>query len=355
MLSCLKNPNSLTFRTMYFQKSTGIALAKAMARPRLLQVTTIPRLPMKLPVSRLHPAAFLASLILTASLATTCLAGTGETMPAPEIEPAAEQPIVHFLLQLDFSDAYITPRGLNVENEGLVFQPLLLSFWSLYSNKENYLNDVTLTAGIWASIHTNESGADPGHVNEWDPILGLSYGLGEYMKFETNFTAFDSLTDSYDTSYHMELKLKFDDSKWLGGFALNPYVAYWQELKNKATVVFDPSTSEESFYFTLGINPSFKAGDVTFSFPSYVNLVGDEFYQQFSGAPGGSDAGVFGTGVKASIPLTFIPKEYGFWSAYTSLRYYHLENQGLLDGNQALGGGQRENLWQVNAGIAIFY
>ncbi|MES2661513.1 MAG: hypothetical protein V4689_23040 [Verrucomicrobiota bacterium] len=294
----------------------------------------------------------LAAACLTGALIAPGLAGTEPAPPA--VEPAV-QPIVHFLLQLDFSTNYITPRGLNVEDEGMVFQPLLLSFWSLYSDKSKFLNDVTLTAGVWASIHTNESGADPGHWNEWDPILGLSYGLGEYVKFETNFTAFDSMTDSYPTSYHMELKLKLDDSKWLGDFALNPYVAYWQELENKATVVFNPATSEESFYFTFGINPGVKLGDVKLDFPTYVNLVGNQFYQQFDGSPGGTGGAVFGTGVKASIPLKFIPEKYGFWSAYTAFKYYHLDNAGVLDGNQALGSGRREDLYQISAGLSIFY
>ncbi|MEO5912851.1 MAG: hypothetical protein ABIS50_01370 [Luteolibacter sp.] len=297
----------------------------------------------------------LAAAFMTGALASPLLAGTTETTTAPAMEPAAAQPIVHFLLQLDFSSNYITPRGLNVENEGMVFQPLLLSFWSLYSDKSQFVNDVTLTAGVWASIHTHESGADPGHWNEWDPILGLSYGLGDYVKFETNFTAFDSMVDSYTTSYHMELKLKLDDSKWLGAFALNPYVAYWQELDNKATVVFDSSSSEESFYFTFGIDPGFKAGDVKFDFPTYINLVGNEFYQQFDGSPGGAGLAVFGTGVKASLPLKFIPEKYGFWTAYTAFKYYHLSNDGLLDGNQAIGGGDREDLYQISAGLSIFF
>lgn len=267
------------------------------------------------------------------------------------------QPIAHFLLQLDFSDAYITPRGLNVENQGLVFQPLLLSFWNLYSDKDNFINDVSLTAGVWSSFHTRESGADPGNWNEWDPILGLTFGLGENFKFETNYTAFKSMVDSYPTSHHLELKLKFDDSKWLGEFALNPYVAYWQELENKATVAFNPATSDESYYFTLGVNPGVKLGPVKLEFPTYINLVGSEFYQKFDGSGGGSGVGVFGTEIKASVPLTFIPKEAGFWTGYVGVKYYHLSNDGLLDGNQVLGADAErdKNLVQVHGGLSIFF
>ena len=297
--------------------------------------------------------ALLAALVCFAS---PLHAGTTETAAAP-MEPSAPQPIVHFLLQLDFSDHYITPRGLNVEDDGLIFQPLLLSFWSLYSDKNQFLNDISLTAGVWSSFHTEESGADPGNWNEFDPILGLTFGLGEYVKFETNYTAFDSMTDSYPTSQHLELKIRFDDSKLMSGdFSINPYVAYWHELEDKATVAFNPATSEESFYFTVGVIPTFKVGSVKLEFPTYINLVGNDFYQQFDGSPGGAGLAVFGTEIKASVPLTFIPKEYGFWTAYAGVKYYHLENDGLLDGNQVLADSSREkDLIQFHGGLSIFY
>jgi hypothetical protein len=292
------------------------------------------------------------SLLSLLPLAASVRAGT-ETTSA--VEPAAPQSRVHFLLQVDVSDHYITPRGLNVENEGVVFQPLLLSFWNLYSDKSSFVNDVSLTLGMWSSVHTEVSGPDPGHWNEWDPIFGLSLGLGDYVKFETNYTAFKSMVDAYPTSHHLELKLKLDDSKWLGAFALNPYVAFWKELDNKATVVFDPTTSDESYYFTVGINPSVKAGPVKFEFPTYINIVDSEFYQQMDGSDGGSGIAVFGTEIKASVPLMFIPQEYGFWTAYAGVKYYHLGNKGLKDGNIVLGGGDRDDLVQFHAGLSIFF
>lgn len=300
-------------------------------------------------------AAVLAVAWLAGPFSTPVEAGTMDgKSPLAEVD---EESNVHFLFQFDFSDAYITPRGLYVENQGLVFQPLLLSFWNIYSNDDAFLNDITVTAGVWNSFHTRESGADPGNWNEVDPIFGVAYGLGEYLKFETNFTAFRSMVESYPTSYHMELKLSVNDSSWMGPFALNPYLGYWQELDNKATVVFNPATSSESYYFTLGVNPGFKVGDVKFEFPTYVNLVGEDFYQQFSGAPGGDGAAVFGSEAKVSVPLKFIPKDYGFWNAYAGVKYYHLDNAGLLDGNQVLGAqaDRDTDLFQVHGGISIFY
>lgn len=298
--------------------------------------------------------AILALSVTGFVLAPAAVAGTPAKAPV-EVAPAPKSNI-HALLQLDFSDHYITPRGLNVENEGLVVQPLFLIFWPIYSNKDGFLSDVTLTTGVWSSIHSNESGPDPGYWNEFDPIAGLSFKFAKYFTLETNFTAFKSMVDAYPTSSHFEAKLAFDDSEVLGAFALHPFVAFWQELDNKATVVFDPSTSQRSNYFTIGINPSFKIKDVKFEFPTFINLVNEDFYQQFDGSPGGSGLAVFCTEAKVSVPLKFVPKDMGFWSLYAGVKYYHLDNQGLLDGNSVLTPNEhKKDLVQFHGGLAIFF
>lgn len=298
----------------------------------------------------------IAGLALAACLAAAPATLTAGTPSSKAVIETKEEPWLHALLQIDISDHYITPRGLNVENEGVIFQPLFLLFADLYSDPNAYLSSVSLTAGVWSSFHTNKSGADPGYWNEWDPILGLTFKFGDVWKLDTTFTCFDSMVDSYPTSTHFEAKLSFDDSKYLGAFALNPFVAYWLELDKKATVTFNPETSEESFYFTIGVNPSFKLGDVKFEFPTYINLVGEDFYQKFDGTGGGSGLAVFCTEIKASIPLTFVPKDMGFWTLYAGVKYYHLDNQGLADGNSVLTPNEhRDDLVQFHGGISIFF
>jgi hypothetical protein len=310
---------------------------------------------MKQPLHQLSVPFFIAAAFIAAP---RLIAGTPTETAAAAIEPAAPPLKLNMLLQLDVSDHYITPRGLNVENEEAIFQPLALLFANLYSSETTFVSDVSLTAGVWSSVHTKESGPDPGHWNEFDPIFGVTVKFAEMLKFDTTWTAFDSMVDAYPTSQHLELKLTVDDSKWLGAYALNPYVAYWQELEDKATVVFDPATSEESFYFTLGVNPSIKFDSFKVEFPTFVNLVDNDFYQQFDGSGGGSGAAVISTGIKASVPLKFVPQEYGFWTWYAGVKYYHLDNDGLEDGNSVLttGGDNTDNdLFQFHTGLNIFF
>jgi len=272
----------------------------------------------------------LASLALGACVllpAVTSQAGESAKL-SPIVEPPPSSSWVHALLKLDFSDHYITPRGLNVENQGLVFQPLFLVFWNLYSNPDGFLNDVTLTTGVWSSFHSRESGPDEGNWNEFDPIAGLGFKFAKYWSFDVNYTAFESMVSAYPTSQHLELKLGFN-----------------------------AATSSESYYFTIGMTPTIDLKKVKFEFPTFINIVDNDFYQQFDGTGGGSGVAVIRTGVQATVPLSFVPKSMGFWSLYAGVKYYHLDNPGLLDGNQVLGadGARKRDLVQFHGGISIFF
>lgn len=311
------------------------------------------------PLLRLRATAALAALGLGLSCLTTSSALAGDL--SKEMKKPAEEALgihVHGLINLEVSDHYITPRGLNTENQGVIFQPLALLFWNLYSSDTGFLNDVTLTTGVWNSIHTKKSGAEPSHWNEIDPIGGLTFKFLKDWQLDVFWSAFQSQTDSYDTSENLSIKLTYNDKLFGDSFSINPYVEYWDELSDKSTVVFNPATSHESYYFSIGINPTykFKSIPLTISFPTSINIVDSDFYQRFDGTSGGSGVAVFTTQFKAQIPLDFIPKGYGAWTFYAAVQYYHLNNDGLLDGNQVLADASREeNLVQFHGGVSIFF
>lgn len=302
----------------------------------------------------------LALLMLGAALAlpTAAIHAGEKTAISPVIEPPPS-PWIHALLKVDVSDHYITPRGLNIENQGLIIQPLFLVFWNLYSNPDGFINDVTLTTGVWSSIHTRTSGPEDGNWNEVDPIAGLAFKFAKYWQFDVNYTAFESMVSAFPTSHHLELKLSFNDAAYTGNkmFSINPYVAFWKELSNKATVRFNADTSSESHYFTLGMTPTIDLKKVKFEFPTFLNYTDNDFYQQFDGTGGGSGIAIIRTGVQATVPLNFVPKSMGFWSVYAGVKYYHLNNPGVLDGNMVLGadGSRERNLVQFHGGVSIFF
>lgn len=265
---------------------------------------------------------------------------------------------VNGLMAFDFSDNYITPRGLHVEDEGLVAQPLLLVLWKLHSADRGPVRDVTLATGVWNSFHSEPSGFKPSRWNEIDPILGLTVKFSNGLTVDTSTTAFYTPTDSYATSGHVDLKLTYADA-WTPTFSVNPYVAYWVELNDKATVVFDPLTSSRGSYLTVGATPTIGLGVAGMSLEvgTYANFVSADFYQRMNGTNGGSGLAVLSVAPKVNVPLPVLGVTHGAWTLYGGVSYYHLNNDGLIDGNQILSNSveRKSNLARVRAGLSIFF
>jgi len=303
--------------------------------------------------------ALLAAGALVASSLGALAGPADDKLAKSVIEPEPEPSRLHCLLQVEVGSHYITPRGLDVVDAGVTIQPLVLIFFDLYNSKTGFLNDITLIGGVWNDWGTKAYGAKPGQWNEIDPSVGLSFKFAQNFQFDATYTGFRSMTESYPTSTNLDLKLTYHDSFLGKAFSINPYVEFFDELSNKATVTFDPRTSTEGYYFALGIDPTYKADPIplTVELPTYVNIVSSNFYQKFDGQNGGSGAAVFSTGVKFSVPLKFIPKQYGSWTAYAGYQYYYLNNVGLLDGNQALTGKdyRETSLHRFYGGINVFF
>src|SRR5260370_24594525 len=140
--------------------------------------------------SRFISAALISSTLIFA-IASSVNAGEPEAknVQAPPLE-APPQSLIHGLINLELSNAYITPRGLDVQNKGLVLQPLFLLFFDLYSPKDSFINDVTLTIGDWNSVHTAivGSGPKPGHWNETDVLTGLTVKFFKDLEFDAFYT-----------------------------------------------------------------------------------------------------------------------------------------------------------------------
>lgn len=265
---------------------------------------------------------------------------------------------VNGLTVVDFAGDYITPRGVHVEDEGLINQPLLLLFWKLHASDRGPVSEVTLTTGVWNSFHSHPAGFKSGRWNEIDPIFGLTVKLRNKLTVDASTTAFYTPTDSYATSGHADIKLTYSDSL-RPAFSINPYFDYWMELNDKATVVFDPLTSSRGSYATIGATPTLalSAKGATLDVGTYANFVTSDFYQRFDGSNGGSGLAIVSVAPKINLPLKFLGVGFGAWTGYAGVSYYHLRNAGLLDGNEALDGSpeRKPNLTRIHAGLSTFF
>jgi hypothetical protein len=292
----------------------------------------------------------LASRYVLGALAALALPAITSVAYAEDAPPSRSHALVNF----EFSDKYLTPRGMIVQNEGLVFQNLVLGFFNLYGSDAF---SATLVGGIWNCYGTESLPASGGGSTHWyeiDPIAGMSFGIAKNFTLDVTYTAFNMQILAFPggpalgTSQHLETKLSFKDADLLGNFALSPYISFWKELKNKAVASTD-ANPEESFYFDIGIAPSYTLKDLglKLELPCRVLTADSSFYG--TGAGSHSAIGLYELGVKASMPLKFMPAGYGSWSSHLGVRYMDFVDDNLI----ATQG--RDDTWQVYGGITTFF
>ena len=69
-----------------------------------------------------------------------------------------------------------------------------------------------------------------------------------------------------------------------------------------------------------------------------------------------STVGLFEVGVKASMPLTFMPKGYGNWGIHAGFRYMNFVDENLQKMQQFNAPGERvRDTVQFYGGVSVFF
>lgn len=297
-------------------------------------------------------------------------ASTGVVAVADEAAPSRVNALVNF----EFSDKYLTPRGMIVHNDGITFQPLVLGFVNVYKKPESFISDFTLVGGVWNDFTSDGVSQHPPFGTkpktswvEIDPIAGVTTTFAKHFTLSVTYTAFNMQILDIGTSQHLETKLAFDDSEYLKAFALHPYLLYWQELDGKATAAqvpyfVDPlgkapgSPPDSSYYIEVGVAPSYTFEELSLKLeaPCRVLLPNKNFYGEYYDSS--STIGLFEVGVKGNIPLKFMPKGYGNWSFHAGFRYMNFVDENLQGMQQfnAPGSAVKETV-QFYCGVTSFF
>jgi hypothetical protein len=312
---------------------------------------------------------------------TVSMAHAGEpAMSSPkEVVPPPPPPSpIDLLLDVEFSSEYVTPRGMMVHDEGLTIQPLLLAFVNLYKG-DGFIDSAKIVGGVWNDYSTYPVainapyGSQPRtHWTEIDPIFGVSVGLLKHFTLDVTYTAFVEQILNIGTSNHLDTKLSFDDSEYLKAFALHPFFEYWQELTGKATdadvpeAVFGPSRQSashpapgSSYYLNVGIDPQYTfgpqvLGGMKIEAPCSVLLPDTRFYGTYYGAS--NTVGLFELGLKATVPITCIPANYGHWSIHAGFNYFNFVDNNLYHLNEFNAPGKpKRDTFQFYGGISAFF
>ena len=218
---------------------------------------------------------------------------------------------------VDFPTAYFF-RGILQEDGGFFAQPYGDITFNLYEGEKG-LNSVGATLGLWNSFQTNSPIPEPSDPTGWyetDLYGGFTVGFLDNWEVGVTYTAYISPNNSFESTQEISFSLSFDDSELLGAFALSPQILIAVEMQGGGADAQRPLGT----YFQLGVEPGLTVIEsekypVRLSLPLTLGLSLSNYYQD---PVTGDDStfGYFDLGLKLSVPLAFIPADFGSWEAY---------------------------------------
>lgn len=242
-------------------------------------------------------------------------------------------PVVHGAFGIDFTNQYFF-RGILQENQGIIAQPWVTLGWNLHSADDG-VKSVDLNVGQWNSLHDGPTGSGGGQTMwyESDFFASLSASVGDRWTVGSTYTAYHSPNGRFGTVEEIAFSAAFDDKGLLGETfsGLQPSVLVAFETRGQAD-----AGSKVGVYGQIALAPSFEAGklgdmDVTLSVPVTIGLSLSDYYEFGTGS---DDAlGFVQVGVKASMPLNFMPKRCGPWEGSIGLHYIALGDNNELVNN----------------------
>jgi hypothetical protein len=253
-------------------------------------------------------------------VATPALAQTAPATPATETKPAAAPAgpntgRLSVSAGVDWTSAYFF-RGIKQETEDLILQPYGEITFKLVENA-GALTSLSLTAGMWNSLHTGPTGSDsltatdPKVWYELDGYGKLSAVLFEDLTASAIYTAYLSPNNVFNSVQEVAFGVSYNDAKLLGPFALNPSVLVAFEFDGQAD-----AGADEGIYAQIGIAPGYtflsdSKYPLSLSIPLAVGLSLSDYYEFGIGSD--DTFGYFSAGATLSVPLAFIPAEFGKW------------------------------------------
>lgn len=216
---------------------------------------------------------------------------------------------------VDFTTAYFF-RGILQEKDGFIAQPYADMTFNLYEGS-NGLNSIGATVGIWNSVQSESPGmpTDPKGWYEADIYGGVTFGLFDKWEAGATYTIYTSPNGAFNSTQEIAFSLAYDDSDLLGAFSLSPNILFAIEFQGAGATGPDLGT-----YFALNVEPGLTVIEsekypVTLSVPLTLGLGLGDYYQNPTTGES-STFGYFDAGVKLSMPLGFIPADFGTWEVY---------------------------------------
>jgi hypothetical protein len=227
-------------------------------------------------------------------------------------------------MQADFTNAYFF-RGILQERDGFIAQPWGEIYFNAYASDTGLIRDVTIGGGVWASFHTEETGAVHGphsiYETDWYPLVSI--GLPSGLSLTTTYYFCTSPNGAFQRVDELNFKLAWDDSEYNGRWALGPWINFAVETHRTSF------GDKEGSGVQMGIAPTLYTFEheqypVSFSFPIELGLAIDNYYEREDGSE--NHFGYLTFGLSASVPLAFVPESYGAWAVTLTGKGFYLSN-----------------------------
>lgn len=303
--------------------------------------------------------------LLVGGLATAGLLAMPSVSRAADEAPAVNNGAISLSAGIDFTTAYFF-RGILQEKHGVIAQPYAEIDGNVYSG-DGFIKGASVDFGTWNSIHSKKTGASGTNsgsdLYETDYYGGVSLTLPKNFTLGANYYWLTSPNGAYGTVEELDTTLSYDDSGMWGD---GPMGILKNGLQPSATYAVELSGSGHSSggngygkYLQLGIDPSVEVVHsekypITLDVPVTVGLSVGNYYANVPNTFGetlteNKTFGYASVGTNFSMPLNFVPKKYGSWSAHVGGTYMWLGN----DLGRANGGNNFQAIGTV--GISMSY
>lgn len=258
-------------------------------------------------------------------------------------------PSLHGFADLSLKNDYITPRGLHVTSDGATIQFLNGLVLDFPQDPAGVVTDVSVVAGTWTDFNPGYKSPNTQDLNEFDWFVGANAKFGKAWTAGAQYVEFISGPGAFKTEKNIEFSLFYADG--LKPVSINPYAKFFWAIDGDSTVV--TGKKGHTFDVELGATPTWDlhpyGAPIVLSAPTWVTVGPKSFWG------GDQNAGVFTTGLKATLPLR-TPPATGHWSVYAGYQYYHLINDQLVVAQEILNNGKNDrdlHLFQVGVGMGF--
>ena len=230
---------------------------------------------------------------------------------------------------IDFLNAYYF-RGIPQDESGLIMWPYADLGFAVYSG-DGGLKTVGVNVGTWNSLHTGDAGLDGPADKMWyesDFYTTLGLGFGGGTSLGITYTAYNSPNGLFATVKELAFKFTVDDSPYLGGAAVRPYVLLARELGDAQA----DGGLEAGTYLELGVAPGYTGGRASLAVPVKVGLSLGDYYE--TGEPDGDETfGFFSIAGLVTVPFTSMPTSFGSWNVHGGVEFLKLGTRNQLLGD----------------------